>query len=564
MLKKYKYTSHENVIDLSFLEKPSTFFEDTRRYEYSPDEVLYRPVAYYTLEKDGDDDDYNVTLYDSLDNQIDELLVEEDELDDIGWAIRCTEEDHVKEAKAKYEFIYNLWKKAKVTDVIEELKKIFKSSLAEDIKKTPYADFEVVDSKVSESLYVHLVKIKSEDWFEKEQWDLKVRFSSHGIPSSSGFYGQTDLNFEVDEKSKATKLYKDFLSWLSKAKPKYTEHIKAAIAFKSKIESRYIIRADYKKYLGKLWVHYTTHEELKFNYKPFHFDPIGIYFFPESFRTKGSWHVKPYKFTAKIKPEAHVLDISKIKTPEDVKEYLNKLKVEYTSDGSLEESDKIGRWFWWYIRDKFTGRKGAMTKLFLNAGYDAIFDDTDSIFTGEDQLIVLNPKILTEVKRIDQGATGYKEVAKAREVILDLLKGHDGKVIEAKKPRKKKGWVSDPAFIESKIFFEKEEDGRKAVFTIQTTTESIGGRRRAATEINLNASGSSPSFQKHLGVGPVSYGDKHTADVLTWRLEEFDPTQIKPWLEKFMHMLWDDEEVLKEKKKREDFRKKLELQRNQK
>jgi len=330
--------------------------------------------------------------------------------------------------------------------------------------------------------------------------------------------------------------------------------------FKSKIESRYIIRADYKKYLGKLWVHYTTHEELKFNYKPFHTDPIGVYFFPESFRTGGSWHVKPYKFTARVKPEAHVLDVSKIKNPEDVKEALNKLKVEYTSDGSLEKTNIPGRWFWQYLRDKFISRQGAFTKLFLNAGYDAVFDDSDSIFLGEDQLIVFNPKVLKDVKRIDQGATGYKEVAKAREVILDILKGYDGKVIEAKKPKKKRGFASDPDFIESKIFFKKEEDGREAVFTIQTATSSMGGsKRRPATKIDLSVKGSSPAFKEHLGSYYNSWSQRPNG--LEWRLEEFDPTQIKPWLEKSIHILWNDEEVLKEKKRRDDFKKKLELQR---
>ena len=37
--------------------------------------------------------------------------------------------------------------------------------------------------------------------------------------------------------------------------------------FKDRVESRYKIKADYKKYLGKTWVHYTRHSEMKFNYK---------------------------------------------------------------------------------------------------------------------------------------------------------------------------------------------------------------------------------------------------------------------------------------------------------
>jgi 8-oxo-dGTP pyrophosphatase MutT (NUDIX family) len=340
-------------------------------------------------------------------------------------------------------------------------------------------------------------------------------------------------------------------------------HLKDAVrTFKSKVNAYYSIQADYKKYLGTTWVHHSDHTELKFNYKKFHQDPIGIYFFPEQFRTGGSWHVKPYKFTAKLKPEAKVLDISLVKTVEDVKNLFKELDYEpdnpeYYKD--LETAGKPSKWAWGHLQEKFQGRAGAFTKKFLDAGYDAIFDDSDTIFSGEDQLIVLKPKMLANIKRIDLTATGYKEISKAREVILEILKNYDGKVIQAKKPAKKTGWGNDPAYIQSTIIFNQENGGREVVFTIQTNTHSMGGKRRPATEIELSAIGSSDAFKKHLG----SYynNDSHRPRSLQWRLEEFDSTKIKPWLEKAMKMLWDDEEPLRKKTRQEESTRKYEEQR---
>ena len=339
--------------------------------------------------------------------------------------------------------------------------------------------------------------------------------------------------------------------------------------FKSKVEEHYRIVADYAKYLGKTWIHYTDHEQLKYNIKPFHNDPVGIYFFPESFRTSGSWHAKPYKYTARVKPDAKILDLSKVTTPEDAKTFLVKLKG-WDDKYRLEQIDDRAswktpaNWAWHRLRDTFSGRKGAFTKAFLNAGYDGVFDDTDSIFPGEDQLIVFNQKILTEVKRTDQGSTGYKEAVAALNAVQDILKDFDGKVTASKKPRKEKPHYGHamPAIRGSLSFGHDERQveykshdgsmssypayGREVTFEVETISADMGSKKkRPATELRLHAKGTSDAHKKHLR-------ESHSPLSLVWRLEEFDLSQIQPWVMKIMKLLWDDDEVLREKQREED------------
>ena len=333
--------------------------------------------------------------------------------------------------------------------------------------------------------------------------------------------------------------------------------------FKLRVKERYRIIADYAKYLGKTWVHYTDHEQLKFNIKPFHLDPVGIYFFPESFRTGGGWHAKPYKFTARVKPGASILDMSEVATTEDARELLVKLKAWDDKYKPEQISGKPARWAWTRLQETFTGRKGAFTKAFMNAGYDGVFDDTDSIFSGEDQLIVFNQKILTDVKRTDQGSTGYKEAVAILDTVQKLLQDYDGKVTALKKPRKEKPYSYEPPAIRGSLTFGHEERqveyeshdgtmssypayGREVTFKVETHSEYMGSKKkRPATGLRLSAKGTSDAHKEHLS-------EHHSPMFLTWRLEEYDPAQIQPWLAKIMKLLWDDEEVLREKQRGED------------
>jgi len=346
--------------------------------------------------------------------------------------------------------------------------------------------------------------------------------------------------------------------------------------FKSHVAKKYkIIVADLAPYRDKLWIHYSKYPEIKFKYKTFHNDPIGIYFFPEGFKTQGSWHHNLYKFTARLKPSAHVLDLATIKDKDSTFKLLESLKAipkddpdwppfqKNIEDGGTQYSTPIDL-AWEWLQRYFIGKKAAFTKAFLNAGYDAIFDDTDSIFKGETQLIVMNPKVLTDIKRIDQTDTGFKQVEQARQVILEALKKYEGKILKDEKPKKKKGFGRDPSYVGSLIQFGHEERervvdptfkyneyGRKITFEIQTRSPS--GSSRPAVELNVSTKGESDVYrQVHKELWPNNFDSIHSESI-TWKLEEFNPDELNYFIiNKVMKMLWDDEEALKYKKKIKD------------
>lgn len=143
------------------------------------------------------------------------------------------------------------------------------------------------------------------------------------------------------------------------------------------------------------WVHYSNIPFLSINPKQAHSDPAGLYFFPSNFKPVSSYTSKPYKFTAKLKPEAKVLDLSKIDRAE-----MRRLADLAGVISFIEVED------WWAkIKGTFsynafsTKRAGSFNRFFRNAGYDAIFDDIAVIYgKSETQLLVLNPRMLTDVQ----------------------------------------------------------------------------------------------------------------------------------------------------------------------
>ena len=349
--------------------------------------------------------------------------------------------------------------------------------------------------------------------------------------------------------------------------------------FKSNVAKKYqIIVADLAPYRDKLWIHYSKHREMKFKYKTFHLDPIGIYFFPEGFKTQGSWHHNLYKFTARLKPSANVLDLATIKDKNSTFKLLESLKAIPKGDdqdwppfqkniekGGTEHQSPIDL-AWEWLQRHFMGKKAAFTKAFLNAGYDAIFDDTDSIFHGETQLIVMNPKVLTDIKRVDQTDTGFKQVEEARQVILNALKKYDGKILKDEKPKKKKGFGRDPSYIGSLIKFGHEERekivdptfkynvyGREITFGIRTRSPSDSAR--PAVELSVQAEGTSDTFSAvHKELWPNDWSGKHS-EIKTWKLEEFNPDELNNFVvNKAMKMLWDDEEAQQYKNKIKELR----------
>lgn len=359
------------------------------------------------------------------------------------------------------------------------------------------------------------------------------------------------------------------------------------LAFKEAVISKYQIRANYQDYKTGLWVHYTKHEDLKFKYDTFHIDPIGIYFFPESFKTEGSWYTYPYKYIVRIKPDAKILDLAGINTKEKTFEFLKSLNAipapstDKMQMGNYEDWIYFNKnephdrnwidWGWEWLTRFFMGKKAKFTKALLDLGYDAIFDDTKSIHIAETQLIVLNPKILTDIKRVDQKSTGFKEVKEAYETILKTLSAYGGKILRETKPKKKKGLGRDPDYIYSYIEFGHEERkipkydwldyGRKIMFEIRTISHASGsGKKRLATDIEVSSYGTSDAFSK--AQDDLSQGqgwiERHRRDHKSWQLEKFSKPELEAFIHDSMKMLWDDKEVEKYKQEMLDLRKKWE------
>jgi hypothetical protein len=65
--------------------------------------------------------------------------------------------------------------------------------------------------------------------------------------------------------------------------------------------------------------------------------------------------------------------------------------------------------FWSVLQMKFSSKAKFNAFLRKTLGYDAVFDDTNSVFSGEVQLIVFDPKHIKTIERIDQkGIDGHK------------------------------------------------------------------------------------------------------------------------------------------------------------
>lgn len=221
--------------------------------------------------------------------------------------------------------------------------------------------------------------------------------------------------------------------------------------FRKKLERLYVL-TDYQKWKGR-WVHWSDTPYLKINPKGFHMDPAGLYFFPESFKSEGSWHRKRYKFLVEVPADLKVLDLAQLNTPEASLRLLDTLKVtdgkEYSNFRQQIESGKRPiDTAWEYLQRYFgaaTGakRSGAFNKCLREAGYEAVFDDTGAIHTSEVQLLVLDPRKLKIIGRQEQKGSGFNIVKE----IFDFVQEEGtkyGNVSVSSAPMKKwEGWSKE-------------------------------------------------------------------------------------------------------------------------
>ena len=239
------------------------------------------------------------------------------------------------------------------------------------------------------------------------------------------------------------------------------------------------------------WVHYTDVPYLSFNPKASHSDPTGIYFFPKEFNPVSSYSSKKYKFSAKLKPDAKVLDFSKI-TREEMTRLADLAGVE-----SFIEIDDL----YYSLKKVFNMTKGpnkkagSFNRFFVNAGYDAIFDDIDIVYgKSEKQLIVLNPKCLTDVEMHINKYPIYDEMNKSVKELIDKLTPYCDSV-ESTQIKKysaldqykdDKGKLVKDYILEKTIYFKKGEN--------YVTIKAYSNRNSKKTnEINFSIISSSNS-----------------------------------------------------------------------
>jgi len=251
----------------------------------------------------------------------------------------------------------------------------------------------------------------------------------------------------------------------------------------------------YKLYLESLsdwsgeWVHYTDIPYLSFRPNAFHSDPTGLYFFPKEFKPVSSYTSKKYKFFAKLKPDAKVLDLSKV-TREEMTRLADLAGVEKFIEiddlyGSLQKIFKM--------RDGPNKKAGAFNRFFFNAGYDAIFDDIAVIYgKSETQLIVLNPKCLMDVEMHINKYPIFKELNLANEEIIDRLTPYSDNVETSNLRKEREGWFRDDrGELIPDYAIKKYTTFKKGENSVTILAYSNRGSRRS-NEISFSISFSSP------------------------------------------------------------------------
>lgn len=227
------------------------------------------------------------------------------------------------------------------------------------------------------------------------------------------------------------------------------------------------------------WVHYSKTPMMSINPNPFHHDPLGIYFFPKEFETKGGWSEEyPYKFSAKIDPSAKILDLSNI-SQEYLEKILQKASPEvfndyenYVEQYPPKNMHKRVDMAWEMLSAYYTYKSGmgkilaSFNKLFREMGYDAIFDDTGSIHSYEVQLLVLNPRIIKLIGMETKSGSGFNEVTMLVDMIVDECKKYGE--VSASQPKKinYNDWGKIISTIKSTVKVENKD--KIATFTIST------------------------------------------------------------------------------------------------
>lgn len=263
---------------------------------------------------------------------------------------------------------------------------------------------------------------------------------------------------------------------------------------------------DLSQWDSDTWLHYSEFPSLQINPKGSHLDPAGIYLFPENFKTAGMWAAYPYKFVVRLKQGLKILDLAHLSVDAAI-EILKAMLPADWHEGAIarikEASKPIDQW-WEELKNYFIlsseGRKaGAWNKAFRDLGYDALFDDTESIHAWEVQLLILDPRNIKVVERIDQKSSGFEETKSILGRIADLA-GLIGKVT-VKEPKRERLWGD--THLEGSVRLERGD--RYAEWTVSPRFDARFKGKPTEISVSLR---SSPDIQSHMSRGAsIRLGD---------------------------------------------------------
>ncbi|CAM6054488.1 unnamed protein product [Sphagnum tenellum] len=272
-----------------------------------------------------------------------------------------------------------------------------------------------------------------------------------------------------------------------------------------------IINEDLAEWNTGKWIHYSRHEMATINPSAGHGDPLGVYCFPEKFHPRTNmWMNMPYKFVITLKDHARILDFANITDDE-----LHALLVATKCYDQFEESvtshppksrNQELNWAWHAMRDSMVlgkgGGKAKWNKIFRDLGWDAVFDDTQSIHSAEKQLLILDPRIIASISRSKTAVSGWEPMKKVVADLVNLCKNYGQ--VEVDGPKKKSNSYSprkgDPLILMADVKVEKSEKNY-ASFVVRY--DPMDNNRRDRIEISLRWSnprlgyGTGASFDIH-------------------------------------------------------------------
>jgi len=271
----------------------------------------------------------------------------------------------------------------------------------------------------------------------------------------------------------------------------------------------WFLREDFQQWSGR-WIHYSRSPYMKINPKMMWNDPFGIYFFPEKFEmtTQGQWHTFPYKFIVEFPSDMRVLDFSKI-TESDAERMLALIgaKPRKKTHRELTPAEQ----FWDGVESHFRDeRSGSAEKGKMNAylrktlGYDAIFDDTNTVYHGETQLILLNPRVKYRVVDVvRRSGVGWNEFSQTIQHLAKLCERY-GAVKVSKFKREFSGWSSEYQIKASVTVNEdKHREGPYCYWELYTNRVEHG----RPEEIHCHLSWSVPDLpeRRNMTIGTTVY-----------------------------------------------------------